>query len=310
MADWDYDLIIIGGGPGGLTAGIYAGRARLKTLLLEKLTHGGQMMGTDLVENYPGFPEGITGFELSDRMKQQAERFGLEMRSQEVLELKPGKLAHTVVLPDGQLTAGAIIIATGARYRRLGVPGEDKLAGHGVSFCATCDGAFFKDEEIAMVGGGDNALTEILFLERFARKIHLIHRRDKFRACKYLQERVFKIAKVQVHLDTVVTEFIGQSALEALELRHVKTGEQSTLPVTGAFIAIGMVPNTAWLGKLLPLDKWGFINTNPAMEVGIPGIFAAGDVRSKWERQISTAVGDGTVAAIAVERYLETLKNG
>jgi thioredoxin reductase (NADPH) len=310
MADWDYDLIIIGGGPGGLTAGIYAGRARLKTLLLEKLTHGGQMMGTDLVENYPGFPEGITGFELSDRMRQQAERFGLEIRSQEVLELKPGKPAHTVVLPDGQLTAGAIIIATGARYRRLGVPGEDRLAGHGVSFCATCDGAFFKDEEIAMVGGGDNALTEILFLERFAKKIHLIHRRDQFRACKYLQERVFEIAKVQVHLDTVVTEFIGQSALEALELRHVKTGEQSTLPVTGAFIAIGMVPNTAWLGKLLPLDKWGFINTNPAMEVGIPGIFAAGDVRSKWERQISTAVGDGTVAAIAVERYLETLKNG
>jgi thioredoxin reductase (NADPH) len=310
MPEWDYDLIIIGGGPGGLTAGIYAGRARLKTLLLEKLIHGGQMMTTDLVENYPGFPEGITGFELSDRMRQQAERFGLEIRSQEVLELKPGKPAHTVVLPDGQFTAGAIIIATGARYRRLGVPGEDRLAGHGVSFCATCDGAFFKDEEIAMVGGGDNALTETLFLERFAKKIHLIHRRDQFRACKYLQERVFKIAKVQVHLDTVVTECKGQSALEALELRNVKTGEHSTLPVAGAFIAIGMVPNTVWLGNLLPLDKWGFIVTGPAMEVGIPGIFAAGDVRSKWERQISTAVGDGTVATIAVERYLETLKNG
>ena len=310
MAQWDYDLIIIGGGPGGLTAGIYAGRARLKTLLLEKLTHGGQMMGTDVIENYPGFPEGITGFELSDRMRQQAERFGLEIRSQEVLELKPGKPAHTVVLPDGQLTAGAIIIATGASYRRLGVPGEDRLAGHGVSFCATCDGAFFKDEEIAMVGGGDNALTEILFLTRFAKKIHLIHRRDQFRGCKYLQERVLEMAQVQVHLDTVVTEFKGQSGLEALELRHVKTGEQSTLPVTGAFIAIGMVPNTAWLGKLLPLDKWGFIVTRPAMEVEIPGIFAAGDVRSKWERQISTAVGDGTVAAIAVERYLEILKNG
>jgi len=310
MPEWDYDLIIIGGGPGGLTAGIYAGRARLKTLLLEKLIHGGQMMTTDLVENYPGFPEGITGFELSDRMRQQAERFGLLIRSQEVLELKPGKPAHTVVLPDGNLTAGAIIIATGARYRRLGVPGEDKLVGHGVSFCATCDGAFFKDEEIAMVGGGDNALTEILFLERFAKKIHLIHRRDQFRACKYLQERVFGIAKVQVHLDTVVTECKGQSQLEALELRNVKTGEHSTLPVTGAFSAIGMVPNTAWLGNLLPLDKWGFIVTGPTMEVHTPGIFAAGDVRSKWERQISTAVGDGTVAAIAVERYLETLKNG
>ena len=153
MPAWDYDLIIIGGGPAGLTAGIYAGRARLKTLLLEKLTHGGQMMSTDLVENYPGFPEGITGFELSDRMRKQAERFGLEIRSQEVLELKPGKPMHTLVLADSQLTAAAVIIATGARYRRLGVPGEDKLVGHGVSFCATCDGAFFKDEEIAMVGG-------------------------------------------------------------------------------------------------------------------------------------------------------------
>jgi thioredoxin reductase (NADPH) len=243
-------------------------------------------------------------------MRQQAERFGLVIRSQEVLELKPGKPAHTVVLEDGHLTAGAIIIAAGARYRRLGVPGEDKLTGHGVSFCATCDGAFFKDEEIAMVGGGDNALTEILFLDRFAKKIHLIHRRDQFRGCKYLQERVLEMAKVQVHLDTVVTECKGQSALEALELRNVKTGEHSTLPVTGAFIAIGMVPNTAWLGNLLPLDKWGFIVTGPAMEVGISGIFAAGDVRSKWERQISTAVGDGTIAAIAVERYLETLKNG
>jgi len=217
---------------------------------------------------------------------------------------------HTLVLPDSQLTAGAVIIATGARYRRLGVPGEDKLVGHGVSFCATCDGAFFKDEEIAMVGGGDNALTEILFLERFVKKIHLIHRRDEFRGCKYLQERVLAMAKVQVHRDTVVTEFKGQSGLEALELRNLKTGEHSTLPVTGAFIAIGMVPNTAWLGNLLPLDKWGFIVTGPAMEVRIPGIFAAGDVRSKWERQISTAVGDGTIATIAVERYLETLKNG
>jgi thioredoxin reductase (NADPH) len=310
MPAWDYDLIIIGGGPAGLTAGIYAGRARLCAVLLEKLIHGGQMMTTDLVENYPGFPEGITGFELSDRMRKQAERFGLEIRSQEVLELKPGKPMHTLVLPDSQLTAGAVIIATGARYRRLGVPGEDKLVGHGVSFCATCDGAFFKDEEIAMVGGGDNALTEILFLERFAKKIHLIHRRDQFRGCKYLQERVFGIAKVQVHLDTVVTEFKGQSELEALELRNVKTGEDSTLPVTGAFIAIGMEPNTAWLGNLLSLDKWGFIVTGQAMEVHIPGIFAAGDVRSKWERQISTAVGDGTIATIAVERYLETLKNG
>jgi thioredoxin reductase (NADPH) len=310
MASWDFDLIIIGGGPAGLTAGIYAGRARLCALLIEKLIHGGQMMTTDMIENYPGFPEGITGFELSDRMRKQAERFKLLIKDAEVLEIIPGKPLHTVVTADRKATTPTIIIASGAKYKHLGIPGEDKLTGHGVSYCATCDGALFRGQEIAMVGGGDNALTEVLFLERFARKIHLIHRRDQFRGCKYLEERVLEMEKVQVHWDTVVTACKGQSDLEALELRNVKSGENSTLEVTGAFIAIGMVPNTAWLGELLPLDKWGFIITKPDMSTNIPGIFAAGDVRSKWERQISTAVGDGTVAAIAVERYLETLKNG
>jgi thioredoxin reductase (NADPH) len=310
MPAWDYDLIIIGGGPAGLTAGIYAGRARLKTLLLEKLIHGGQMMTTDLVENYPGFPEGISGFELSDRMRKQAERFGLLIRTQEVLELKPGKPVHTVVLEDGSLTAGAIIIATGAHYRRLGVPGEDRLVGKGVSFCATCDGAFFKDEEIAMVGGGDNALTETIFLARFAKKIHLIHRRDQLRGAKYLQERVFQLGKVEVHWDSKVVEFQGQDNLEAIKLLNVKTGETTVLPLTGAFIAIGMLPNSGWLKDLLPMDEWGFLLTDEVMATDIPGIFAAGDIRAKLWRQISTAVGDGSVAAIAAEHYLEELKGG
>ncbi|MEJ2672423.1 MAG: thioredoxin-disulfide reductase, partial [Deltaproteobacteria bacterium] len=305
MPSWDYDLIIIGGGPAGLTAGIYAGRARLKTLLLEKLIHGGQMMTTDLVENYPGFPEGITGFDLSDRMRKQAERFGLEFRSQEVMELKPGKPAHTVVLENGQLTAGAIIIASGAHYRRLGVPGEDRLIGRGVSFCATCDGALYKDQEIAMVGGGDNALTEVLFLERFAKKIHLIHRRDQFRAAKYLQERIFKFDKVEIHWDTKVAEFLGQQGLEAVKLMNVKTKEVTKLSLAGVFIAIGVLPNTAWLKDLIPVDEFGFIFTDVIMATNIPGIFAAGDVRCKLLRQISTAVGDGSVAAIAAENYLE-----
>jgi thioredoxin reductase (NADPH) len=310
MPAWDYDLIIIGGGPAGLTAGIYAGRARLKTLLLEKLIHGGQMMTTDLVENYPGFPEGISGFELSDRMRKQAERFGLEIRTQEVLELKPGKPVHTVVLEDGRLTAGAIIIATGAHYRRLGVPGEDRLVGKGVSFCATCDGAFFKDEEIAMVGGGDNALTETIFLARFAKKIHLIHRRNQLRGAKYLQERIFQLGKVEVHWDSKVVEFQGQDNLEAVKLLHVKTGETTVLPLTGAFIAIGMLPNSSWFKDLLPMDEGGFLLTDEVMATGIPGIFAAGDIRAKLWRQISTAVGDGSVAAIAAEHYLEELKGG
>jgi thioredoxin reductase (NADPH) len=310
MLSWDYDLIIIGAGPAGLTAGIYAGRARLKTLLLEKLIHGGQMMTTDLVENYPGFPEGITGFELSDRMRKQAERFGLEFQNREVMELKPGSPEHTVILEDGRLTAGAVIIATGARYRRLGVPGEDKLTGRGVSFCATCDGALYKDQEIAMVGGGDNALGETIFLARFAQKIHLIHRRNQLRGAKYLQEKIFQLDKVQIHWDTEVVEFQGQDVLEAVKLKNVKTLETTVLPVAGVFIAIGMLPNTAWLKDLLPLDEWGFVFTDINMATDIQGLFAAGDVRSKLERQISTAVGDGTVAAIAVERYLEALKRG
>jgi thioredoxin reductase (NADPH) len=241
-------------------------------------------------------------------MRKQAERFGLEIRSQEVLELKPGKPAHTVVLEGGQLTAGAIIIASGAKYKRLGVPGENRLTSRGVSFCATCDGALFRDQEIAMVGGGDNALTEVLFLDRLVKRIHLIHRRDRFRACKLLQERVLKLEKVQVHWDTVVEEFQGQDDLEAVKLKNLKTSETDVLPVAAVFIAIGIVPNTAWLKDLISMDEWGFLLTDEIMATEIPGIFAAGDVRSKLERQISTAVGDGTVALKAVERYLEHLK--
>ncbi len=307
---WDYDLVIIGGGPAGLTAGIYGGRARLKTLLLEKLLHGGQMMTTDLVENYPGFPEGISGAELSDRMRRQAERFGLEIQTGEVLELKAGRPEQTLVLADRQLTAGAVIVAVGARYKRLGVPGEEQFTGKGVSFCATCDGALYREQEIAMVGGGDTALSETIFLTRFAQKIHLIHRRDSFRAAKYLQEQIFKLHKVRIHWDTVVEAVKGGQFVEALELKNVRTGQQSTLPVVGVFVTIGMTPNTDWLKDRLALDEWGFIFTDMVMATNIPGIFAAGDVRAKLERQITTAVGEGTVAALAAERYLEELKRG
>jgi thioredoxin reductase (NADPH) len=263
MSSWEYDLVIIGGGPAGLTAGLYAGRARLCALLIEKLIHGGQMMTTDLVENYPGFPEGISGPELSDRMRQQAERFGLKIVTGEVLELIPGTTeepAITLVLEDRRITTGAVIIASGANYRQLGVPGEEELTGKGVSFCATCDGALYRDQEIAMVGGGDTALSETLFLTRFATKIHLIHRRDELRGAKYLQEQVLSHDKVQVHWNSVVEEFLGdQGGLEAIRLKDVKTGEESKLPVTGCFIAIGIVPNTKWLndGALFLLTmKW------------------------------------------------------
>jgi thioredoxin reductase (NADPH) len=311
MTSWDCDLIIIGGGPAGLTAGIYAGRARLCAYLIEKLIHGGQMMTTDLVENYPGFPEGISGPDLSDRMRQQAERFGLKILNGDVTELilgTPEKPAHTVVAEDRRLTTGAVVIATGASYRRLGVPGEQGLTGKGVSFCATCDGALYRDQEIAMVGGGDTALSEVIFLTRFAKKIHLIHRRDALRGAKYLQEQVLNNKKVQVHWDSVVEKFQGDNSLDSLKLKNVKTGENTNLAVTGCFIAIGITPNTAWLNDLLPTDQWGFILTDQEMVTEVPGIFAAGDVRSKELWQIATAVGDGAVAAYSVEKYLDKIR--
>ena len=304
-------MIIIGGGPAGLTAGIYAGRARLCAYLIEKLIHGGQMMTTDLVENYPGFPEGISGPDLSDRMRQQAERFGLTIVTGEVLELIPGtpeEPAVTVVLEDRRLKTGAVIIASGAGYRRLGVPGEQELTGKGVSFCATCDGALYRDQEIAMVGGGDTALTEILFLTRFAKKIHLIHRRDALRGAKYLQEQVLSNAKVEIHWNSLVEAFQGSQGLESLKLKNVKTGEVGNLPVTGCFIAIGITPNTHWLNNVVPMDEWGFVITDTEMATQVPGIFAAGDVRSKNLWQIATAVGDGAIAANSVEHYLDKVQ--
>ncbi len=301
---WDFDLIIVGGGPGGLTAGIYAGRARLKTLLVEKLIPGGQVMTTELVENYPGFPEGVSGVDLSDRMRKQAERFGLELLSGEALDLLPGP-PHTLILEDRKLTAGAVIIASGSHYRRLGAPGEAEFTGKGVSYCATCDGALYRGHTIAVVGGGDTALTDALFLTRFAEKIHLIHRRDALRGEKVLQERIFAQEKIQIHWHTVVEEIKGADSVEAIRLKQVKTGEINTLPVTGVFVFVGVEPNTGSLKNRLPLDEWGFIRTDEHIATSLPGIFATGDVRQKLLRQIATAVGDGAIAAFAAEHYLE-----
>jgi len=307
--NWDYDLIIVGGGPGGLTAGIYAGRARLKSLLMERLIHGGQMMTTDLVENYPGFPDGVSGFELSDLMRRQAERFGLEFLTGEALELQPGP-PHTVVLEDRQLTAGAVIISSGAGYRRLGIPGEFEFTGKGVSYCATCDGALYRGHTIAVVGGGDTALTDTLFLTRFADQIHLIHRRDAFRGEKVLQERIFASEKVRIHWNTVVEEIQGNEVVEHVRLKNVRTGEPSTLEVTGIFIFVGITPHTGWLKSRVAMDEWGFIFTDEQMATDIPGIFAVGDARHKLLRQIATAVGDGAIAAFAAEHYLTGLSKG
>jgi thioredoxin reductase (NADPH) len=302
------DLIIIGAGPAGLTAGLYAARARLKTLMLEKLSPGGQVLMTDRVENYPGFPDGISGFELIDKMRRQAEKFDLVIENQEVsrLELSPEK--KIVVTDKGNLETRALILTNGATPRKLGIEGEELLTGKGVSYCATCDGPFYRDQEVALIGGGDTAVEEAIFLTRFTAKVHLIHRRDELRATKLLQERVMAIDQVHIVWDTVPTRIVGDTEVKGVDLKNVKTGKTSHLPVQGVFVFVGYIPNTELVKGQLELDKLGFVVTDNDMQTSVPGVFAAGDIRSKILRQIATAVGEGATAAFAVERYLEGLK--
>lgn len=302
------DLIIIGAGPAGLTAGLYAARARLKTLLLEKLSPGGQVLMTDWVENYPGFPDGISGFDLVDKMRRQAEKFDLVIENQEVsrLELSPEK--KVVVTDKANLETRALILTSGATPRKLGIEGEELLIGKGVSYCATCDAPFYRDQEVALIGGGDTAVEEAIFLTRFAAKVHLIHRRDELRATKLLRERVMALDQVNIVWDTVPTRIVGDTEVKGVDLKNVKTGKTSHLPVQGVFVFVGYIPNTELVKGQLELDKLGFVVTNNDMQTSVPGVFAAGDIRSKILRQIATAVGEGATAVFAVERYLESLK--
>ncbi|MEW6666201.1 MAG: thioredoxin-disulfide reductase [Thermodesulfobacteriota bacterium] len=302
-----YDVIIIGGGPAGLTAGLYCSRARLKVLLLEKLAPGGQVITTDWVENYPGFPDGVSGFELVDRMKTQAERFGLPIQSEEALRLDLSEETKRVTLGKGMLESRALILACGANWKKLGIEGEALLIGKGVSFCATCDGPFFRDQEVAVIGGGDTAVEEGIFLTRFASKVHLIHRRDRLRATRLLQERAMGEPKIEILWDSVPVRILGRDGVEGIELRHVKTGEITQKPVQGVFVFIGTVPNTELVQGQIELDEEGFVKTDQHMATSVPGVFAAGDIRSKLFRQIATAVGEGAAASYSVERYLETL---
>lgn len=298
----EYDIIIVGGGPAGLTAGIYAKRAKLNVLLIEKTVIGGQMLLADIIENYPGLLE-VKGFELAQKMEEQARKFGVEIKFNEVKQVKSAE--KKVFLEEEALTAKALIIASGAEPAKLNVKGEDKLIGKGVSYCATCDGAFFSGKEVAVVGGGDAALTEALYLSKIASKVYLIHRRNQFRAAKINQEKVLLNPKITVLWDTIIQEVIGEAKVEAILIKNVKTGRGESKPIDGVFIAAGRRPNTSFIN--VEKDELGYIKVNEEMETSVKGVFAAGDCTSRKWRQISTAVGEGAKAAISAEKYIEKL---
>ena len=302
----NYDVILIGGGPAGLSAGIYASRGGLRTLLIEKGMFGGLIANADLVENYPGFPDGISGFEIGERMSQQAAKFGLETLSAEVTGVDLLKDVKTVSTSEGDFSARAIIIAAGAERKRLGVPGEELFANHGVSYCATCDGALFRDRVVAVIGGGDSAVEEALFLTRFASKVLIIHRRNQLRSSKTAQERALTHQKIELMWDTVVEEIRGDKMVSGMIVRNVKTGSKSTLAVQGVFVYVGQSPNTGYLKGQIPLDDEGNIITDDRMETKMKGVFAAGDIRRNSSRQVITAAGDGATAAISAEKFLNS----
>jgi thioredoxin reductase (NADPH) len=302
-----YDVVIIGGGPAGLTAGLYTARARLKSLLIEKGLPGGLVTTTEWVENYPGFEEGIMGVELARKMEKQAVRFGLEIIQGTVIDIALLDNIKKIILEDSQqYEAKSIILATGAHPRLLKIKGENEFRGRGVSYCATCDGAFYRDRRIAVVGGGDSAVQEAIFLTKFAEVVYVIHRRDELRAEKILQERALSNPKIKFVWNSVADEIDGDDAgVNVIHIKNIKTGEISALDVQGVFIYIGYNPNTEFLKGLVALNENNYIITDENMSASVPGIFAAGDVRNKPLKQIATAVGDGATAAMAAEKYIE-----
>jgi len=300
----NYDVVIIGGGPAGLTAGLYTSRARLSSLLIERMGVGGQIADAEQVDNYPGFPEGIGGFELGQLMHQQATKYGLKTLLAEVIGIELQEGQKVVKTTEGNFTAKAVIIASGSKRRKLGVPGEEKFTGRGVSYCATCDAAFFKEKPVAVVGGGNAAITEALHLTKFASKVTVIHRRDQLRATSILQEKALSEPKMEFLWNTIVEEIEGEDVVKRIRLRQVKTGEESTLDISGIFVSVGLSPNTDYLRGVLPLDAAGSITTNDRMETEISGIFAAGDIRHNSAMQAITAAGDGATAAMYAEKFL------
>jgi thioredoxin reductase (NADPH) len=306
-----YDVVIIGGGPAGFTAGIYAARASLKALLIEGTTTVSQITVTDLIENYPGIPEGINGFDLMQLFRKQAEKFGLEITQRDVSALT--KEQHKGrdlwrITAGGEYLTMAVIVATGANWRKVGVPGEDVFAGKGVSYCATCDGPFYRNKEVFVIGGGDTAIQEAIFLTHFAAKVTVVHRRNRLRATKILQERAFANNKLSFRWDSVVADIGGQDFVQGVTIKNLKTGQTDRLPADGVFVFVGLIPNTEVCRGLMDLDGSGYIIVDSRMQTSAPGIFAGGDCTSKLLRQVVTACGDGATAAFAAQLYVEALK--
>jgi thioredoxin reductase (NADPH) len=298
------DVVIIGAGPAGLAAAIYLGRARLDTLVLERATPGGQILLADFIENYPGFAEGISPFQLMDNIRKQAERFGANIVMDDVQEIRKQDSYWQIRGNRGDHSSKTVLVATGSDHRKLGIPGEEKLTGRGVSYCATCDGAFFQDKVVAVVGGGNWALTEALFLTRFCEKVTIIHRRNQLRAEKILQERIFDNPKIDVLWDTVVEEINGMDSLEFLSLRHVKDDTNSRLTIDGLFVSIGTIPNSKIVDDLVELNEWGEVKVGKTMTTNQSGLYAAGDVTDACPEQMATAVGTGVAAALAITDFL------
>lgn len=302
----DYDIVIIGAGPAGLAAGLYAARARRRSIVIEKNVTGGQIALTSAVENYPGILE-INGFDLGQAMLKQAESHGLETAYTSVNAIESERDgAYLVRTDDGDYRAKAIILTGGADYNRLGIEGEERLTGFGVSYCGTCDAAFFKDVPVIVVGGGDAAMDEAMFISRYASKVTVVHRRDELRASRILQERAFANPKIDFIWNTVVTKIEGEREVKSAHLKNVVTGEESDFPVAAVFVFIGQTPNTSFMEGLVDLDEGGHILTNLWMETNRPGIYAAGDIRAQSARQVVTGAGDGATAAIAADHYISS----
>jgi thioredoxin reductase (NADPH) len=308
----EYDVIITGGGPAGYSAGIYTTRAMLKTLLIESYTVLSQLLLTDVVENYPGFPERINGFELINNFKQQAQNFGLTIEEglvKTIKQVNDNKKKWCVITQNKtEYVADSFIAATGAKARTLGVPGENELRGKGVSYCAVCDGAFFKGQNVAVVGGGDTAVQEAMFLTRYVSKVTVIHRRERLRAEKLLQQQAFKNKKIDFIWNSTVDRIEGVKKVENIKVKNIKSGGITDFECNGIFIFIGFIPNTEYIKDIVHTDDSGWIITDDKMNTNVPGIFAAGDVRANTYRQIATAVGDGVTAALSCEKYISRLR--